>query len=213
MASYFIIFIPAAYLIGAFPTSAILSRLIYGIDLRTKGSGNLGATNVFRVLGAWPGVLVLAIDIFKGFAPVYWIPALMAAQGGGTAEFKVTLGLAAVAGHIFSPFVQFRGGKGVATAAGVFLAICPWALMLSLAVWLAAMAAFRIVSVASLAAAVGLPVFVCLTADRALSGYGVIQGFSILIALAVILTHMSNIRRLLQGEEKKLGTRSKEEGR
>ena len=112
--------------------------------------------------------------------------------------------LAAVAGHIFSPFVGFRGGKGVATAAGVFLAICPLAVLYCLAVWGAVFALFRIVSVASLAAALCLPLFVRLTVDPALPGFAVISSFSYGIALAVILTHRSNIGRLFRGQEKRL---------
>ncbi|HUU29773.1 MAG TPA: glycerol-3-phosphate 1-O-acyltransferase PlsY [archaeon] len=191
-----------AYLIGGFPTSYVAGRLLYGVNLKEQGSGNLGATNVFRVLGAWPAVVVLAIDIFKGFAPVYWIPALPGVGSG--IILKVLLGFAVVAGHIFSPYVRFRGGKGVATATGVFLAICPWALVLSLAVWLGMMAVFRIVSLASLAATAFLPAFVYFTVDHELPGFSVIQAFSIIIALAVVLTHRSNIARLLRGEEKRL---------
>ena len=193
---------PAAFLAGAFPTSYLAGKLLKGLDLREHGSGNLGATNVFRVMGAWPAVLVLAVDIFKGFAAVSWLPRL--AVTDNLILLQVILGLAAVAGHIFSPFVGFRGGKGVATAAGVFLAICPLAVLYCLAVWGAVFALFRIVSVASLAAALCLPLFVRLTVDPALPGFAVISSFSYGIALAVILTHRSNIGRLFRGQEKRL---------
>jgi glycerol-3-phosphate acyltransferase PlsY len=196
-----------SYLIGAFPTSFLVGRLFFHVDLKTQGSGNLGATNVFRVLGPWPAAFVLAVDIFKGFAPVFWIPALVDTHGG--IIFQIALGLSAVAGHIFSPFIGFRGGKGVATGAGIVLAICPFALALSAAVWLVVMAFSRIVSVASLSAALALPLFVLITIDPGSDGFGVILAFSISITILVFLTHRSNISRLLRGEEKKLARKGR----
>lgn len=201
-----------SYLLGAFPTGYLASRLLKGKDLRRYGSGNLGATNAFRVLGPGPGTLVLGVDVLKGFAPVYWIPALIGLESGGSTTaviFQILIGAAAVAGHIFNPFFRFRGGKGIATATGVFLGICPAAVGLSLGVWLVLMAVFRIVSVASLGAALSLPFFVYLTSDHHLAGFGIIQAFSVLITLAAVLTHRSNIGRLLRGEEKPLTKRGR----
>jgi len=198
----YIIMALVAFLVGAFPTSYLSGRLLQGIDLREYGSGNLGATNVYRVMGARPAMIVLAADIFKGFAPVFWLPSFTA-QIDVTA-LKVVLGLAAVAGHVFSPFVGFRGGKGVATGAGVVFAICPLAVVLCMAVWLAFLAIFRIVSVASIAAAVSLPVFINLTMEHSGAGFATIQAFSIALAAVVFFTHRSNIKRLIKGEEKRL---------
>lgn len=192
----------AAYLLGGFPTSYLTGRLFYRLDLRLHGSGNLGSTNVFRVLGWKPALIVLAVDILKGFAAAWWLPQLL--PGGGGVLARIVLGLAVVAGHIFSPFVALRGGKGVATAAGVVLAIAPAAMLLSLAVWLVVMLLTRIVSVASLSAALTLPLGVLLTTERVAPQFGIMVAFSLVISLAVVLTHRSNIARLLRGEEKKL---------
>ncbi|MBN2288357.1 MAG: glycerol-3-phosphate 1-O-acyltransferase PlsY [Candidatus Glassbacteria bacterium] len=206
--TYWPVWILAAYLTGSFPTSYLTGRLLRGIDLRQHGSGNLGATNAFRVLGPGAGALVLGLDVLKGFAPVYAVPWLAGLEAGSLASLvllQMLTGAAAVAGHIFNPFFRFRGGKGVATAAGVFLGICPAALGLSFAVWLLLMALFRIVSLASLAAAFSLPLFVYLTVSRQLAGFGTILAFSIAVALATVFTHRTNIARLLRGEEKRLG--------
>ncbi len=199
---YYLILALAAFLVGAFPTSYLAGRLLQGIDLREHGSGNLGASNVYRVMGAGPAALVLAVDIFKGFAPVFWLP--FSTGQIDLIVLKVVLGFAAVAGHVFSPFVGFRGGKGVATGAGVVLAICPLAMLLCLAVWLAFLALFRIVSIASIAAAVSLPVFVNFTLEHSGAGFTTIQVFSIALAAVVFFTHRSNIKRLITGEEKRL---------
>jgi len=112
-----------AFISGAVPTSYFVGKLLRGIDLREHGSGNLGATNVFRVMGTVPALLVLTVDVVKGFVPVFWFPALAGTPDSIT--LQCVLGLCAVAGHMFSPFVGFRGGKGVATGAGVVLAISP----------------------------------------------------------------------------------------
>jgi acyl phosphate:glycerol-3-phosphate acyltransferase len=203
----------AAYLLGAVPTSYLAGRLLRGIDLRRTGSGNLGATNVFRTLGAGPAAAVLVFDMLKGLVPVLWFPGFsgLAFDGvGGEIFFRVVLGLAAMAGHVFSPFVGFRGGKGVATCAGVFLALCPKVLGLCVVVWIALMASFRIVSLASLGSAVALPVFVFLATDPGASGVWILRVFSLVIAAAVFLTHRANIGRLLRGQEKKLSRQGRD---
>ncbi len=207
MVIYWPFWILASYLVGALPTSYLTGRLLRNIDLRRYGSGNLGATNTFRVLGPGPGILVLGVDLVKGFTPVYFIPALAGLGSGGSRTavvFQILIGATAVAGHIFNPFFKFRGGKGVATATGVFLAICPAAVGLSFGVWLVIMALFRIVSLASLGAAFSFPLFVYLTVSHQVAGYGIIQIFSIFFALVLVVTHRSNIGRLLRGEEKRL---------
>ena len=202
---YYIIMALAAFLAGAFPTSYLAGRLLRGINLREYGSGNLGATNVCRVMGVRSAIIVLALDMFKGFAPVFWLPSF--AGQIDVIALKVVLGLAAVAGHVFSPFVGFRGGKGVATGAGVVFAICPLAVLLCMALWLAFFILFRIVSVASIAAAVSLPVFINFTMEHSGAGFATIQAFSVALAAVVFFTHRSNIKRLIAGKEKRFNRR------
>lgn len=192
----------AAFFAGALPTSYLAGRVLRGIDLRQHGSGNLGATNVFRVMGTVPALLVLTVDVLKGFATVFWLPPLVG--GSGVMTFQCVLGLCAVAGHVFSPLVGFRGGKGVATGAGVVLAISPAAVGICVLVWAALFAALRIVSAASLAAALTLPLAIFMTMDRTADGFAVLQIFGLLVAGGVFITHRANIGRLVRGEEKRL---------
>ncbi|MCE5270955.1 glycerol-3-phosphate 1-O-acyltransferase PlsY [bacterium] len=195
----------AAYFLGAVPTSYLTGRLLRGIDLRAHGSGNLGATNVFRTLGVAPAVFVLALDIFKGFSAAHWLPLIAPLLcASHRVALGMTLGFAAIAGHVYSPFVGFRGGKGVAAAAGVFLALAPKALAVCVVVWALLMLLTRIVSVASIAAALALPVAIVLTTEAGTGESWLLRGFGILICLAVIITHRSNIGRLVRGEEKRL---------
>ncbi len=151
-----------AYLIGATPTSYIVGKVGKGIDLREHGSNNLGATNVYRVLGWKYAIPVGVIDMVKGAVPV----AILGPWSNGPAWFTVALGLAAVLGHIFSPYVRFRGGKGVATAAGTCLALVPLAIVISLVLWAVTLWLSGYVSVASLAVAALLPLWVRLTAPE-----------------------------------------------
>ena len=120
-----------SYLLGATPTSYWIGRAFHGLDLREHGSGNLGATNAFRVLGPTWALPVVAVDIAKGFLPVLFFPDLVGADLGWTIAF----GAAAIVGHIFSLWVGFEGGKGIATSAGVFLALAPWAVLGGFVVW------------------------------------------------------------------------------
>lgn len=181
----------ASYLIGALPHSYLAGRL-RGIDLREHGSGNLGATNAFRVLGARWAAPVMALDIAKGFLPTYAFPALV---GGGTA-WALVFGVAAILGHVFPVYMRFRGGKGVATGAGVFLALAPAAVVLGLLVWSLVVAATRTVSLGSIAAALALPLLVWW-----LYGRGLVLAVAVSLAVFVLFTHRTNIRRLLRGEE------------
>jgi acyl phosphate:glycerol-3-phosphate acyltransferase len=204
---YWPFWILGAYLLGAFPSSYLAGHLLGGLDLRRHGSGNLGATNAFRVLGSGAGAVVLGVDVIKGLIPVYCVSSLAGVQAVDSRSMvilQILVGTAAVAGHILNPFFRFKGGKGVATATGVFLGICPAAVSLSFCVWLLLMAVFRIVSLASLGAAFGLPLFVYLTVNHNLSGYEIIQVFSAFITLVAVITHRSNIGRLIRGKEKRL---------
>ena len=188
-----------AYLLGATPTSYVAGRLGRGIDLRQHGSHNLGATNVYRVLGWRYAIPVGLIDVAKGVVPV----AILGPWSNGPAWFTVALGIAAVLGHMFSPYVRFRGGKGVATTAGVFLALAPLAVLISLAIWGATLWLSGYVSVASLTVAVLFPLWVRLTAP----GEPYTLGAAIVLALLLAYTHRANIRRLREGTENRFRTR------
>jgi glycerol-3-phosphate acyltransferase PlsY len=188
-----------AYLIGATPTSYIAARLGRGIDLREHGSKNLGATNVYRVLGWRYAIPVGLIDVAKGAVPV----AILGPWSNGPAWFTVVLGIAAVVGHMFSPYVRFRGGKGVATAAGMFLVLAPLALAISLPIWIAALWLSGYVSVASLTAAVLFPVWVRVTAaDQPPAFWAAVASAALLV-----YSHRANIRRLRDGTENRFRTR------
>jgi acyl phosphate:glycerol-3-phosphate acyltransferase len=188
-----------AYLLGATPTSYVAGRLGRGIDLRQHGSQNLGATNVFRVLGWRYAIPVGLFDVAKGVVPV----AILGPWSNGPAWFTVALGIAAVLGHMFSPYVRFQGGKGVATAAGVFLALAPLAVLISLVIWAAALWLSGYVSVASLAAAVLFPIWVRVTAP----GEPYTFWAAIVLALLLVYAHRANIRRLREGTENRFRTR------
>jgi len=192
-----------AYLIGSIPTSFIFAKILKKTDIREHGSGNVGATNVFRVVGKVPAILVLFLDIFKGFFAVYFLSDFFfnnaIGLGVGFEAFRILLGLFVIGGHVWSVFLKFKGGKGVATTAGVLLVLAPKILLASLLVWIAVFIALRIVSAASIAAAVFLPVFAVLFRQ---SIYLVL--FCVLICIAGTYKHKANIKRLLRGEEKKL---------
>lgn len=185
-----------AYLVGAIPTSWIAARLGAGLDLREHGSRNLGATNLYRVLGWRYAVPVGLFDMAKGALPV-----LLLVPATGPAWVPLAVGVAAIIGHVFSAFVRFRGGKGVATAAGVVLALAPVPLLTSAAVWGALVRATGYVSLASMAGAVTFPVaaWVLGTANPYVAPAG--AG----MAAFILFTHRSNIRRLLAGTENRFG--------
>jgi len=181
-----------AYLAGSLSPSVILGRALRGIDLREHGSGNPGTTNAFRVLGTWLGLLVFAADLLKGFLPV-----LLARYVAGP-WVTVLVAMAAILGHNWSLFLRGRGGKGVATGAGVVLAMMPLTLVLLLGVFFAVFAATRFVSLASIAATALFPVLAV-----AFDQPGAYVAFSVAAAALVIAAHHANIRRLLRGEERR----------
>ena len=186
-----------SYLLGAIPTSYLVVRLIRGEDLRQRGSGNLGATNLYRVLGWRYAVPVAVFDMAKGAVPV-----LVFAPRAGHGEFTpLLLGATAMLGHVFSVFVGFRGGKGVATGAGVVLGLAPWAFLVALAVWALLVWTTGYVSLGSIVAALALPPAVWLLHPERRS---LIWIFGLLAAL-VVVTHRANLRRLLAGTESRFG--------
>jgi glycerol-3-phosphate acyltransferase PlsY len=189
-----------AYLLGATPTSYLAGRLGRGIDLRQHGSHNLGATNVYRVLGWRYAIPVALIDMAKGAIPV----AILGPWANGPGWFPVALGVAAVLGHMFSPYVRFQGGKGVATTAGMFLALAPLAIVISLPLWAAALWVSGYVSVASLTVAALFPVWVRLTTP----GPPYPVWASVALALLIWYAHRANLRRLVAGTEHRFRTRA-----
>jgi acyl phosphate:glycerol-3-phosphate acyltransferase len=191
----------ASYLLGAIPTSYLVSRFIAGIDLRKLGSGNLGATNLYRVLGWKYAVPVALFDIAKGAIPVL----VFAPQASDSLLFAMACGVAAIMGHVFSVFVGFKGGKGVATAAGVMLGLTPLALAAAALVWVALVLLTGYVSLGSIAAAAVLPVAVYLLEDSARPE---LFWVDMAIAAGVILLHRRNIQRLLKGTENRFGRRA-----
>lgn len=190
-----------AYLAGSFPTAYLVGRA-KGVDLGRMGSGNYGATNVFRNLGRGPASLALVVDVAKAYLPVELLPRWLSPSEIGPGTFAVLLAVAAVLGHVFSIFLRFRGGKGVGTAAGAFLALSPMAILLAVAAWVAVLAWRRIVSLASLAAAL-----VLLAAVAGLHARDWPRDWPLVVLTAflcafVFWTHRENIGRLLRGEEK-----------
>lgn len=191
----------ASYLLGAIPTSYLVSRLFAKIDLREHGSRNLGATNLYRVLGWKYAVPVALFDIAKGAIPVL----VFAPQVSDSELFALACGVVAILGHVFSVFVRFRGGKGVATAAGVMLGLTPLALGVAALVWALVVLLTGYVSLASIAAAAVLPFAVYLL-ERPRSPE--LLWIDTLVAIGVIVLHRHNIQRLLNGTESRFGRRA-----
>jgi glycerol-3-phosphate acyltransferase PlsY len=188
-----------SYLWGAVPASYLAGRLARGIDLRQHGSGNLGATNTFRVLGARVAAPVMVFDVLKGFLPV-----LLFSAWDGSPDYRWGLlyGAAAIVGHVFSIYMGFKGGKGVATSAGVFLALAPLAVGVGLLVWLGVLAATRMVSAASISAALVVALLLLLPFAPV---PGPVRILGCAICLFVIFAHRSNISRILKGTESRFG--------
>ena len=200
-----------AYLSGSIPFAYLAGRLRKGIDLRQHGSGNLGATNVYRLLGWRIALVVLLLDAAKGAVPVLLLPHVMGVGEGSSSEYAwawpIAYGVAAIAGHVRSVFLLWKGGgKGVATAAGVFFALALTPMVAAAVVWLGVVFASGYVSLASICAALALPVAIAL-----------VQGVdspllyvSLVVAFFVVWTHRTNIGRLRRGEEHRFGKRKVE---
>jgi glycerol-3-phosphate acyltransferase PlsY len=186
-----------AYLLGSVPTGYILGS-VAGVDVRKAGSGNVGATNVARVVGKRYGILTLVADIAKGFVPV-----IVALNIGLTSAATAFVGIAAFLGHLYPVFLRFQGGKGVATALGVFLGLAPWATLILMAIFVLVLLATRVVSLSSMVAAGCAPIVFWLFFHSP-----ILVGMSLFIALMIVLRHCGNIQRLLSGTEPRLGTSS-----
>lgn len=201
-----------AYLIGSIPFSFLVVKLVAGKDVREHGSRNVGATNVARTAGRGPGIIALLLDIAKGYAVVAlarWLvsrpewPFAPGLQPWESREFWVALaGLIAILGHMYPVWLRFHGGKGVATAAGVFLALDPVVMLGALLVFAIVLLAFRYVSLASIVTAAAIPVLFRFLGGGAPFWHIV---FSIGIALLVIVKHHSNVARLVAGTERRMG--------
>jgi acyl phosphate:glycerol-3-phosphate acyltransferase len=191
----------ASYLLGAVPTSYLAGRLVRGIDLREHGSRNLGATNLYRVLGWRFAIPVGLFDMAKGLVPVL----VFAPRASSSQAFALVCGLTAVLGHVFSVFVGFKGGKGVATAAGAMLGLFPASLGIVAALWAALVFLTGYVSVGSITAAALFPLAVALLEPPA---QRVVFWLVVLVAAAIVWFHRANIKRLLKGTENRFGRRA-----
>ncbi len=215
MAFLYIGLVVAAYLLGSISAAVWVSRTFFKIDIRQHGSKNAGATNVMRVLGWKAGLPVFIWDFAKGvlavclilFTPLFKNPEPPdPVMSNYFVAFQIALGLAVVLGHIFPAFASFKGGKGVATMAGVVLAIFPAAMLVALGIFLIVFLATRYVSLSSMAAAAALPFIVIVVFGCWIGTYEplTLQIFSALVTVMIIITHRNNIKRLLKGEEHKI---------
>jgi glycerol-3-phosphate acyltransferase PlsY len=184
---------------GAIPTSYLAARWFRGIDLRQHGSGNLGATNVYRTLGAKFAIPVGLFDMAKGAVPVL----VLAPLASTSTYFAILCGILAVVGHVFSVFVRFRGGKGVATASGVMLGLAPWAVLVAFVAWAIVVRLTGYVSLGSIVGAAVLPIAAWLLQPARREFIWI----EVVVAAAIILLHRANIRRLLAGTENRFGRR------
>ena len=196
-----ILLLLSAYLIGSIPTAVWIGKFFYKIDVREYGSGNAGATNVFRVLGKKAGIPVLLIDVLKGFAAVnlaylsHYVP-----HSNQFTNLEIVLGIASLIGHIFPLFASFRGGKGIATLLGIVLAVHLYAALSAIGIFVVVLLLSGYVSLSSMTAAVLFPVIMIGVFKEKVPSLVI---FSILIAIMVLITHQKNIERLLRREESK----------
>ena len=196
----------AAYILGSIPTSYIMGKLINGIDIRDFGSGNVGATNALRILGTKVGIFTLIIDIGKGFLAVNIARFIIPEP---TDLLIISTGLFAILGHIFTVFLNFKGGKGVATSAGVFIALVPIPVAIALIVFIITVWISKFVSLGSILGALTLFISELVINIRNLFSELEILVFTFIIALFIIIRHKANIQRLLNGNENKISFKKK----
>jgi glycerol-3-phosphate acyltransferase PlsY len=197
-----IIFLVIAYFMGSIPNGVIIGKKFKGIDIREHGSKNSGATNAYRVLGKTYGIIVLLLDALKG-----WLPIFLADISGVSGWHLILVGLLAIVGHTLSPFLKFKGGKGVATSLGVFLYLVPHIVGILVTVFVVVVATTKYVSLGSVLAAGLFPILVLFMPIKPELGKWNMFGFSLVIGLFVIFKHKSNIKRLLEGTENKIGSK------
>ena len=204
----------AGYLPGSLPAGLIAGRL-KGVDIRAVGSGNIGATNAFRVLGKGIGVAVLLVDVMKGLLPCLFLPALVAGvfpegQAPELQTLKLLIGVSAILGHNYPCWLGFKGGKGIATTAGVVGGFAPVPFGICLGVWIVFLGISRYVSVASIAAAVALPVSVAAFPGEGVDRFGLLFWIFLLLGAMAIWKHRLNIQRLMNGTESRAWNDQKE---
>jgi acyl phosphate:glycerol-3-phosphate acyltransferase len=211
-----VIVVLLSYIVGSIPTSIILSKWRHGFDIRTKGSGNAGGTNVFRVLGWKSGVFVIVIDALKGViattvvARLFWDPTLPFYNHTPFDDFTIIqmiCGGAAVIGHVWTMFAGFKGGKGIATGSGMLIGIAPTEFAVSIAVFFIFLYAFKYVSLGSIMAAASFPLSLVIRYNilsDEIHSYKTLVFFSTGIALFLIYSHRANIKRLIEGTERKI---------
>jgi glycerol-3-phosphate acyltransferase PlsY len=191
-----------AYLVGSIPFGLVLVRIFRGIDLRTIGSGNIGATNAMRAAGKPVGYAVFLLDFLKGLAPVLWLAPALAASEERTLSLQVISGAMAVLGHCFPIYLRFRGGKGVSTGCGALIALAPLAVAAGAVVWLVVVLTLRYAGLASVLMGLTFPLAAWL---RGAPPDGPLVGGAALLALLIVVRHRSNIRRMIAGNEPKVG--------
>jgi glycerol-3-phosphate acyltransferase PlsY len=197
-----------AYLLGSIPFGYILVRLTRGEDVRASGSGNIGATNVARSGGKGLGILTLALDTFKGWLPVWVVlhlPGMPVANDRQLHVLAAAVALLAVLGHMFTVWLRFKGGKGVATGLGVFLALAPAAVLISVALFAVIFALTRYVSLGSIVAAASFPIILLIREGNIFGPWG--MALTTTVAVLVIVRHHQNIGRLVNGTESRFGAR------
>jgi glycerol-3-phosphate acyltransferase PlsY len=203
-----ILLVVAAYLLGSVPFGVVLTRLLTGRDVRTVGSGNIGASNVTRAAGKLAGILTLVLDAAKAAVPMVLALRFFAARGPSTAYgWAVAIGLAAFAGHLYPVWLGFKGGKGVATALGVFLVLAPIPALLAVAAFGICFALTRVPAVGSLAGTLVCCVgtFVHVLRDQGSAGWSSpVPWAGVAVTIAIVLRHRTNIERLLRGAENKV---------
>jgi glycerol-3-phosphate acyltransferase PlsY len=207
-----VLLIAIAWFCGSLPFGYLMGKW-HGIDIRQHGSGNIGATNVLRVLGKKAGIPVFALDMLKGLLPVLlvswsgWLGGIDANQVG---LVEVLCAAAAVLGHSFTFWLGFKGGKGVATSAGALIGLAPWALVVALVVWLVIFYSTRYVALASVVSAIALPVAMAVIMTMEQRWNLVLLGLGIVLGVLVVVRHRSNIQRLLQGKENRFVKKEKQ---
>ena len=206
--TYLLLVAAGSFLLGSFPTGYLVARS-RGVDIRRHGSGNIGATNVFRTIGKPLGVFVFAIDAIKGFAAVWFSMQCAPPAGEAVTWAGIMSAVMVIVGHNYTPWLGFRGGKGIATSAGVLLALMPWAIFCITVVWFVVFWLCRYVSVASISASAALPVSVAGLWLAGVSGNAPLLGFALLISALAIWRHRSNIERLRQGVEPRFARKTK----
>ncbi len=201
-----LIAIACAYLLGSIPFSLIVAKVMGGVDVRKRGSGNVGATNVLRTAGKAPGIIALACDIAKGVLPVTVMSGFFYQYSIIINEdsLKILLGFAAICGHIWPVFLKFKGGKGVATSSGVLAILCPKAFAVAVLVFLLTVALTKYVSLGSVVSSVSLPIAAAIWAYPFQ-----LVAFTITLCIICSYKHNANITRLINGEESKVGSHVK----